>query len=89
MAETVRKAREAPRMAARELHAYALGLSEMTGDLIEEIRQKGREGGRGDAGLPGAARPAARPRTTPPSNTGVTTTKKKTRKGGTDGKDAR
>ena len=69
MAQTVQKAREAPRVAARELHAYALGLSEMTGDLLDEIRQKGRAPGlAGD----GSAAPAGRgARTTPPSNTGV------------------
>ena len=83
MAEIVRKAREAPRVAARELHAYALGLSEMTGDLIEEIRQKGRETGRAGDGGATPARAGARP--TPPSNTGVTTTRK-ARKGGTDGR---
>jgi hypothetical protein len=88
MAETVRKAREAPRVVARELHAYALGLSEMTGDLLEEIRQKGRAEPAGGARPAGAALPA-RPGKTPPSNTGVTTTKNKSRKGGNDGQNAR
>jgi hypothetical protein len=87
MAETVRKAREAPRVAARELHAYALGLSEMTGDLLEGIRQKGRAPGL--AGDGSAARAGAGARPTPPSNTGVTTTKNKPRKGGNDAQNAR
>jgi hypothetical protein len=84
LTETVRKAREAPREAARELHAYALGLTDMTGEILEEIRQKSRTGdGRGDAKRGTAGRRAA---ATPPSNTGVTTTKNKARKGGNDGK---
>ena len=85
MAETVRKAREAPREAARELHAYALGLTDLTSDLLEDIRTKSRAGGRVDTGSAGAARPSARP-TTPPSNKRVTTKNKKTRNGGIDGK---
>ena len=79
MAQTVQKAREAPRVAARELHAYALGLSEMTGDLLEDIRQKGRAPGlAGDASGAPASRGA---RTTPPSNTGVNRPQKPITKG--------
>ena len=84
MTETMEKARSAPKLVAQELHAYALGIGDSTRDLLEELRQKGRaDAGRGDAA--GAARPVAA-RTTPPSNTGVTTTKNKARKGGNDGK---
>lgn len=84
MAETMAKARAAPREAAMELHAYAMGLTDLTGDLLAEIREKSRApAGRGDAARP---RPAAGrgPAPTPPSNTGVTTAKNKTRKGGND-----
>lgn len=84
MTETMEKARSAPKLVAQELHAYALGIGDSTRDLLEELRQKGRAGtGREDGAAtsrPGTAR------TTPPSNTGVTTAKNKTRKGGTDGK---
>jgi hypothetical protein len=80
MGQTVEKARAAPKLVAKELHAYALGLGDMTRDLLDEIAEKGRApGGRTDAAAP-PARPATGP--TPPSNTGVTTTPKKTRKGG-------
>lgn len=69
MGETVRKAREAPRVVAQELHAYALGLGDMTADLLEDVRQKARDGRLpGDAGAPTSGRTA---RDTPPSNTGV------------------
>lgn len=67
MAQTVQKAREAPKVAARELHAYALGLTELTGGILDDIRLKGRGAGR-DTGSPGAR---TAPRPTPPSNTGV------------------
>ena len=81
MAETMEKARAAPKLVAQELHAYALGLGDETGELLKRMREKGRT-----AAMPEAAGSARRPPgPTPPSNTGVTTTKNKTRKGGTDG----
>src|SRR3954449_6422659 len=68
MGQTVEKAREAPRVVARELHAYALGLGDMTRDLLDDLAAKGRAAdGRGDGGA--MPRPAGA-RTTPPSNTG-------------------
>jgi hypothetical protein len=42
MAQTIEKARSAPAMVARELHAYALGLGDETNQLIAEIQKKGR-----------------------------------------------
>jgi hypothetical protein len=89
MADTMRKARQAPKLVARELHAYALGLGDMTSELLEDISAKAKAGEpAGDARR--APRAASRPGPTPPSNTGVTTASKKTRKGGTDGRqDAR
>lgn len=79
MAETMEKARAAPKLVAQELHAYALGLGDETGRLMERLREKGRTAGtQADAAAPRAAR-AAGP--TPPSNTGVTTSKKKPGRG--------
>jgi len=43
MAEKLEQARAAPRIVAREMHAYALGLADETGALLEKVRQKGRE----------------------------------------------
>lgn len=42
MAEKMEQARAAPRIVARELHAYALGLADETSALIEQVREKGR-----------------------------------------------
>ena len=42
MAEKLEQARAAPRIVAREMHAYALGLADETGALLEKVRQKGR-----------------------------------------------
>ena len=84
MAETLEKARRAPKLVAQELHAYALGIGDESAELLRKLREEGRTGA-GRGGPAGTARPAAG-RTTPPSNTGVTTPKKGARKGGTDGK---
>ncbi len=66
LAQTVEKARESPKLVARELHAYALGLADETGTLMAELRNRGRTDGRG-----AAARPVSVPKTIPPSgNTG-------------------
>jgi phage tail tape-measure protein len=66
LAQTVEKAREAPKLVARELHAYALGLADETGTLMAELRNRGRTEGRG-----AAVRPVSVPKAIPPSgNTG-------------------
>ena len=71
MGQTVAKAREAPKVVAQELHAYALGLGDMTKDLLDDLREKSRQGpGGGPRSAGGSARPLAAP-DTPPSNTGV------------------
>ena len=73
MGQTVAKAREAPKVVAQELHAYALGLGDMTRDLLVEMREKSKSGqgpGGGPRSAGGSARPLAAP-DTPPSNTGV------------------
>ena len=78
MAVNMEKARAAPRLVAQELHAYALGLSDEMGDIIKKMREKGTEDRAGDA----LAAPLRHPsRKTPPSNTGVTTTKNKPNRG--------
>lgn len=41
MAATMEKARAAPKVVMREMHAYALGLADETGDLIRQISRKG------------------------------------------------
>ena len=79
IAKTMERARAAPKMVARELHAYALGLGDETGELLKRIREKGTEDRARSAAAPSLRRPS--PPTTPPSNTGVTTTKNKTNRG--------
>jgi hypothetical protein len=59
MATTLERARAAPKMVMREMHAYALGLADETGDLLKQISKKGesdRASGRAgvsDAGADG------------------------------------
>ena len=43
MAEMLEKARRAPKQAVSEMHAYALGLADETGSLLERVREKGRQ----------------------------------------------
>lgn len=70
MAETMEKARAAPRLVAQELHAYALGLGDETGQLLRQIREKGRETPKG-VGRQAGAGPGALGGPLPPScNTG-------------------
>ena len=57
MATTLERARSAPKMVMREMHAYALGLADETGDLIRQISKKGeiaRASGRAGASDAGA-----------------------------------
>lgn len=41
VAEKMEQARAAPKVVAREMHAYALGLADETGALMEKVRQEG------------------------------------------------
>ena len=41
MAQTMEKARSAPRLVAQELHSYALGIGDQTKELVEALRAKG------------------------------------------------
>ena len=42
MATTMERARAAPKIVMREMHAYALGLADETGDLMRQIAEKGK-----------------------------------------------
>lgn len=42
MTEKLEQARAAPRVVAREMHAYALGLADETGAVLDQLRNKGR-----------------------------------------------
>ena len=49
MAGMMERARKAPKLAAREIHSYALGLTDLTTELLEKVGQRpqGRETGPG------------------------------------------
>jgi hypothetical protein len=70
VAKLVEDARQAPRLVAQRLHAYAHGLTEETADLLERVRKDPST----RTGLPGMrstqAGPAAARGTPPPCNTG-------------------
>lgn len=67
MADKMEQARAAPALAARELHSYALGLTDMTQELMKELRQGG-----GSAAAQRDVPPpfGSKKSTTPSSNTG-------------------
>lgn len=44
MATKIEQARAAPRIVMQEMHAYALGLADETGAVVERMRHKDREG---------------------------------------------
>lgn len=88
MAETMLKARTAPKIVARELHAYALGLVDETGSVIEKLRGMGKtntvaigaDGGGASAHTPSAPIAGGLVAGVPPScNTGGKVTKKPTK----------
>jgi hypothetical protein len=89
VAQLVENARASPRLVSQQLHAYALGLTDETGALMEKVAGMGRteraQGAlrSGVAATAAVLQPFQKPKT-PPSNTGVTNTKNKNRKGGTD-----
>jgi hypothetical protein len=70
MAGLMEKARAAPKVVMQEMHAYALGLADETGALMDKVREdsrKARSAGDGSA----KAGPASGRRASPPSgNTG-------------------
>ncbi len=90
MQKLLSKARQAPKQAVRELNAYALGLADLSQELLDQVMNKG---GKVDAGSAealrsgGTAEPASDPQTplTPPSsNTGGKVTKGKKKDHGGD-----
>lgn len=83
MAKSMERARAAPKLVAQELHAYALGLGDETGELLRRMREKGEQDRAGDRAKLAPHEDPARsaPAPTPPSNTGVTTTNKKPKRG--------
>lgn len=58
MAEKMEQARAAPKIVMREMHAYAQGLADETGALIERVRQEGAaaRARRGGADTPSVTR---------------------------------
>ena len=61
MAELLEKARRAPKQAVSELHAYALGLADMTTDLMASLRKGSGKGKTGAAVEPTVGGTAAAP----------------------------
>ena len=55
MADLMQKARDQPKLVAAELRGYALGLSDLTADLLEQV--KGKKGVPGADGKRSAAAP--------------------------------
>ena len=70
MAATLERARAAPKVVMREMHAYALGLADETGDVIRSLTKKGEEARAAERAsrMPDAL-PGANP-IPPPCNTG-------------------
>lgn len=68
LADTLEKARKAPKLVAQQLHAYALGLTDETGQLMERMKHAGLE----PLPVPAKRAPEAAPDplTPPYSNTG-------------------
>lgn len=84
MATTMEKARAAPKLVAQELHAYALGLGDETGELLKRMREIGAASGPSPEGRAAAAAlPESKPSACPPSsNTGGKVPKKVHKRGG-------
>lgn len=70
MAEKMEQARAAPRLVAREMHAYALGLADETQQVLQKVR-----GGAGGAHGKRSATATAAPPSPPSCNTGGKVTK--------------
>ena len=68
LAETLEKARAAPKLVAQQLHAYALGLTDETGVLLARMREGGKAASGGHAQRVPESSPD--PLTPPSSNTG-------------------
>ena len=44
MAEMLEKARSAPKQAVRQMHSYALGLTDVTSELLADLSERSRKG---------------------------------------------
>ena len=75
-ASKVEQARAAPKLAMREMHAYALGLSDETGQLLSSMKA----GGAGPRVLGRAASEVTRAGSPPSSNTGGKGTNKRSKR---------
>lgn len=88
MASKMEQARSTPKLVARELHSYALGLTDMTQGLMESMKKapKGASGERSGAATAAPLAPfgmKAKPTLTPPSsNTGGKVPKNPKNEGG-------
>lgn len=70
MALKCEQAKAAPKLVMAEMHAYAMGLADETGILMESMRDKGRKArAKADGGNEGAPKLAPTP-SPPSSNTG-------------------
>lgn len=78
MAEKMEQARAAPKVVMAEMHAYALGLADETGAMLQRVKDKGREQ---RSALVRDARASA-PLDPPSSNTGGKGTKPRAGKSG-------
>lgn len=70
MAQKMEQARAAPRLVMAEMHAYALGLADETGDFIQKMKDMGKEDRQRAVGRASGTRGGADP-APPSSNTGV------------------
>lgn len=80
MAQKMEQARAAPRLVMAEMHAYALGLADETGDFIQKMKDMGKEDRRRTAGSPDDTRAGAGPASPPSSNTGGKGTRERSNK---------
>jgi hypothetical protein len=79
LATQLERARAAPKAAIREMHAFALGLADETGALMNQVMAKGNAD---RASVPALAGARARPAIAPPSsNTGGKVSKKVLQRG--------
>ena len=87
MAATMERARAAPKIVAAERHAYALGLADETGELMQKLRTMGLAGrGAGDAAARAPLTGQPEPLSPPSCNTGGKLPKNTSRpKGGNSG----
>jgi len=80
MATLMERARSAPREVTREMHAYALGLADETGAVMEQLRVKSAARATAGALAHGAARVARS--APPPGNTGGKVPSEQRKEGG-------